>query len=390
VLGVSSWHAAGYRGKGIKVAVLDTGFFGYRKFLGGVLPAQVEVKSFRDDGNLEATASQHGILCGEVVHAVAPDAELMFANWEPERADQFLDAVRWARSRGARVISCSVITPTWSDHEGHGPIHAALREILGEPGRRGSGLFFACAGNTAQRHWSGPFRDDGRGWHTWEHDGAPVRDNHIRPWGSDHVCVELSYHRGCYEVVVADAKSGDTVGSDRGPTVPGDDPLPHSAVRFDPEAGRQYLVRVHRLQSRSGPFHLVVLGGGLEISSRRGSIPFPGDGAEVVTVGAIDRGGARCVYSSCGSDEDGGKPDLVAPVPFPSAWRGRPFAGTSAASPQGAGLAAVLWSRHPEWPPRRVRDSLRNDALHNTKPTASWETGAGCLHLPDMNPDPRR
>jgi subtilisin family serine protease len=389
VLGVKSWHAAGYRGKGIKVAVLDTGFSGYRKFLGRVLPAQVEAKSFRSDGNLEARASQHGILCGEVIHALAPDAELLFANWEPERPDQFLDAVRWARSCGARVISCSVITPTWSDYEGRGPVHAALREVLGEAGRRGSLLFFACAGNTAQRHWVGGFHDDGHGWHAWDNDGEPQRDNLIQPWGTEQVSVELSYQRGCYEVVVMDLVTGEVIGSGRGPIAPGDNPLPHAVVSFDPGTGRQYAVRVRRLASRSGPFHLVVLGGGLQVASRQSSIPFPGDGAEVVTVGAVDAAGARCAYSSCGVEEDGCKPDLVAPVPFPSAWRSRPFAGTSAASPQAAALAALVWSRHPEWAPRRVRDTLRDDALHTVRPAASWETGSGRLHLYEIAPKSR-
>src|SRR6516164_9416907 len=39
--GADRWHAAGYRGQGVKVAVLDVGFRGYRKLLGTVLPARV-------------------------------------------------------------------------------------------------------------------------------------------------------------------------------------------------------------------------------------------------------------------------------------------------------------------------------------------------------------
>ena len=37
-LGVSRWQAAAYRGQGIKVAVLDTGFRGYKDLLGKSLP----------------------------------------------------------------------------------------------------------------------------------------------------------------------------------------------------------------------------------------------------------------------------------------------------------------------------------------------------------------
>src|SRR2546423_48218 len=51
-LGVSTSHQAGFRGRGLKVAVLDTGFSGYRDQLGKSLPEKVTTKSFRVDRNL--------------------------------------------------------------------------------------------------------------------------------------------------------------------------------------------------------------------------------------------------------------------------------------------------------------------------------------------------
>src|ERR1700722_16505616 len=134
-MGVPAWHSKGWRGQGVKVAILDSGFRGYQTHLGEALPEHVTAQSFRIDGNLEAKDSQHGILCGEVVHAVAPEAELLFANWDPDQPNQFLDAVRWARRQGARVVTCSVIMPTWSDGEGGGDVHRALAEILGQGDR---------------------------------------------------------------------------------------------------------------------------------------------------------------------------------------------------------------------------------------------------------------
>src|SRR5205085_4028339 len=131
-LGVERWHKKNLRGDGIKIAIFDSGFRDYRSFLGKGLPRCVRTKSFRRDQNLEARDSQHGILCGEVLHALAPDAELIFANWEPQHPDQFLDAVRWAIAEGAHVITCSIIMPTWSDGEGGGPVHAELNRLLGD------------------------------------------------------------------------------------------------------------------------------------------------------------------------------------------------------------------------------------------------------------------
>ena len=109
------WQHTGYRGQGIKIAILDTGFRGYRDQLGKMLPARVQTRCFRDDDKFEAKNSQHGILCAEVLHALAPEAELLFANWEPDHPEQFLDAVGWARKQGARILSCSLIMPSWSD-----------------------------------------------------------------------------------------------------------------------------------------------------------------------------------------------------------------------------------------------------------------------------------
>src|SRR5687768_17587386 len=71
-LGAARWHADGYQGQGIKVAVLDSGFRGYRDHLGRGLPRTVLARSFRLDADLEARDSSHGVLCGEVIRALAP------------------------------------------------------------------------------------------------------------------------------------------------------------------------------------------------------------------------------------------------------------------------------------------------------------------------------
>jgi subtilisin family serine protease len=379
-LGISTWHAAGFRGQGVKVAILDTGFQGYRKALGTALPDHIRVKSFRRDGNLEARDSQHGILCGEVIHRLAPDAELLFVNWEPDDPMQFLQAVRWARAEGARVLSCSIIMPSWSDGEGGGATHETLRRLLIDGGPRGDALFFACAGNTALRHWGGIFHAGKDGYHEW----TPGHiDNTIRPLAKDRVSVELSALAGVgYEVVVRDAVTSREVGRAASQAC---DSSGCVAVRFDPVVGHQYTMKVRLTDAgkKQPPhFHLTVLGGRLQYAVRAGSVPFPGDGPETTAVGAVDRSGSRMTYSSCGPNSAAPKPDLVASVPFLSAWRSeQPFAGTSAAAPQGAALAALLLSRAPHWSAARVRETLIESAQRTGKGHSS-EKGFGILHLP--------
>lgn len=380
-LGIPAWHAQGRRGRGWKIAVLDSGFHGYQSHLGKALPKTVTIHSFRFDGNLEAKESQHGILCAEVIHALAPEAEILLANWEPENPRQFLAAVHWARQQGARILSCSLIMPTWSDYEGHGRIHEELTRLLGSSQGHGDALFFASAGNTAQRHWSGPFVDGGEGYHVWmREENGVCQDNSIRPWGHERVSVELCCPlASAYALQVFDKKTGNLVGQSATAESGG---TWNAVVGFQPEPGHEYRVRVRGLGQTQGTFHLVVLGGGLWHSSPAASIPFPGDGAEVVAVGAVDRTGQRLAYSSCGPKDGAMKPDLVATVPFPSSWRARPFAGTSAAAPQASAVAALLWSRHSDWNAGQLRAALHHAARSCPARSALWEIGHGLLRLP--------
>jgi Subtilase family len=377
-LGADRWHAAGYRGRGIKIAILDTGFRDYQAYLGRALPEHVTVRSFRSDGNLEAKDSQHGILCGEVVHALAPDAELLLANWEPDRSDQFLDAVRWARQQGARILCCSLIMPSWSDGEGGGRVHKELARLLGSGGDSGDMLCFASAGNTAQRHWSGLFHDAGHGFHDWQ---ANHETNELTPWGEERISVELCWQdKADYDLCVYDSTTGDEVARSSGN---GGSDRCSAVARFIPQARRPYAVRVRLARGRpAGPFHLVALGASLQYANARGSIPFPADGPHVIAVGAVTADGQRLLYSSCGPNSAQPKPDLVAPVPFASLWRARPFSGTSASAPQAAALAALWWSRHPEWTAAQVRTALSSSARDLGPPGHDYETGYGLIRLP--------
>jgi len=377
-LGADRWHAAGYRGQGVKVAILDTGFRGYRNYLGIALPTRVTVHSFRDDNDLEAKDSQHGILCGEVIHALAPDAELLLANWDWNCPDQFLQAVRWARQQGARVISCSCVMPSWSDGDGNGAIHRELASLLGPGTSPEDVLCFASAGNTSDRHWGGDFKDGGDGFHQWR---PGQKDNALRPWSEDPVIVELYAHPGsAYALYVYDDLTGKEVEHARTTGPMGD--RSSAAVRFPPHAERTYRVRVRLLHGPGGAFHLTSTYASLECTIARNNVCFPADGATVVAMGAVNDQGQRQPYSACGPNSSRPKPDFVATVPVPTQVRARPFGGTSAAAPQGAALAALCMSRHPAWTPDQVRAALRASAFDLGPPGHDFETGYGQLRLP--------
>ncbi len=383
-LGASSWHQKGWRGQGVKVAILDSGFRGYRSALGKYLPARVTAKSFRQDGDLEARDSQHGVLCAEVIHTLAPDAEILLADWEPDVPESFVRALRWAKSEGAHVASCSVVMPSWSDGAGGGPTHAAIREIVGTGSRVGDMILTAAAGNLAQRHWTGPVTPGRDGLHQW----SPGKHlNAILPRGDERVAVELygTVASAC-RLQVFETDTGRVVQeSDLRREIVNGRPWGQTAVRFEPDARRKYAVAVRLLDgsaSKDDNLHVVVLGGFLEKSTQAGSIPFPGDGDYAITLGCVDEQRQRLAYSSCGPNSARPKPDFVAQVPFPSRLRAQPFTGTSAAAPQAAGLAAIVLSSDPSLTPDRVRELLRGAAVDLLQPGHDGETGYGLLRLP--------
>ncbi len=374
-LDVPRWHSQEFRGQNVKIAVLDSGFRDYRSFLGHGLPKSVKARSFRKDRDLEARDSQHGILCAEVIHALAPDAEIMLVNWEPDSPQAFLDAVRWVKSEGAKILSCSLIMPSWSDGEGGGDVHRSLNPLLDGM------LFFASAGNTAQRHWCGLYAPDDRGWHRWR-DGAT--DNTLTPWGKERVAVEFyGPTESAFEVSVWNRVTGSLLGRSI-LQVDATRKAGRAVVRFEPDAGATYQIKVRCLETPRGiaAFHLVVLGGSLEHTRLQGSIPFPGDGAMVQAVGAVDAENRRVYYSSCGPNSRLPKPDFVATVPFPSLCREKPFAGTSAAAPQAAGLAALLWSSRPSASAGQITRALQDAALDLGPAGHDPETGYGLIRLP--------
>jgi hypothetical protein len=377
LLGADRWQEVGYRGQNIKIAILDWGFRGYRDHLGGILPQKVIVHSYRDDGDLEARDSQHGILCAEVVHALAPDAEILLANWDQDQPERFLDAVRWALQQGARILTCSLIMPTWSDGEGGGLTHQKLARLLQSSDGRDELLCFASAGNTAQRHWTGGYRAGRDRWHEWQ---PGQTDNALTLWQTEQVSIEACWRpRADYAVAVVDQATGQEIEYLLSKKRTQDCAI----ARFRPVAGHTYAVRLRLLEGQPGSFHLVALGASLQYSTAGGSIPFPADGTSVIAVGAVSADGRRLYYSSCGAGPRP-KPELVAPVPFASLWRAQPFSGTSAAAPQAAALAALLWSRHPDWTAAHIRQALFASAHDVGTPGPDSETGYGMIALPDL------
>jgi subtilisin family serine protease len=117
----------GFRGNGLRIAMLDTGFeTGNAAFATATVIAQQDFV-FNDgvvsnEPNDAPGASQHGTATWSLLAAnvpgsligIAPDAQYLLAKTEDVRSettaeeDNFVAALEWANSRGARVVSASL------------------------------------------------------------------------------------------------------------------------------------------------------------------------------------------------------------------------------------------------------------------------------------------
>lgn len=152
VIGASAWHQAGYRGAGVKVAVLDVGFQGYQSLMGTDLPVipAAHIRSF--SGDITGGGDGHGTAVAEIVHDVAPNAELYLANASNEV--ELENAVLWLIEQRVNVINASWGFPCGGALDGTGRTHSLVQRAA-EAGI----LWVNAAGNFARYHWSGTFND---------------------------------------------------------------------------------------------------------------------------------------------------------------------------------------------------------------------------------------
>ena len=92
-------------------------------------------------------------------------------------------------------------------------MHERLAGLLGPGSSRDDMLCFASAGNTAQRHWYGPFHAGSDGCHEWE---AGHPDNVLTPWENEQISVEMCWQPGAdYDLTVHDDFTGQELGCSR-------------------------------------------------------------------------------------------------------------------------------------------------------------------------------
>ena len=112
---VDRWHRMGYRGQGIKVGIIDSGFEGFGQRQGSELPRSVMARCYPPSDSTAPVSSSladcevngsHGTAVAETIIDVAPEVELYIAN--ANTSTNLVDAVDWMVENGVQVINRSL------------------------------------------------------------------------------------------------------------------------------------------------------------------------------------------------------------------------------------------------------------------------------------------
>lgn len=341
----------------VRVCILDAGFDGYQGLLGSDLPASVTTRSFRADGDIFA-GQKHGAGCAEIVHDMAPGAELYLVNFQT--FTELQNAVQWIVGEKCDVISYSMGSYIAGRGDGTGP-YTELAKYVHDAGL----IWVTSAGNAADDHWQGNFNDvDSDNWHnfsggdeilTFTVPAYAVISAYLKwdDWGAwngysyggsnQDYDLYLYYYNGSSWVYV-DHSSNDQTGTQ----------WPSEGIAgWYSNSEMNWGIAIYKssaTQNLKMDLYIPTHKGDLEYNVPAGSLTAPSDIPHIISVGAVhwsDFG--YHYYSSRGPTMDGRiKPDLCAPSGVSCVSYGSySFFGTSAACPHAAGAIALMKMKTP-------------------------------------------
>lgn len=402
-------HANGHTGEGVRVGVLDCGgFSGYQGLLGTELPASVTL--WLGGSGDPVGDNVHGAACAEIVHDMAPDAELFFAHDDTE-ADYYA-AIDWFIAQDVDVISYSCGWLGEFPFDGSGLPHNTINAKVEQA--RAAGIFWVTsAGNSADNdNYQGTYEQiPGYPWHSFEGDWS----NGIFSWSGYGYAVHLTWDDWpedpttsgstqdySLELWYWDGAMWEVVASSNNPQNGGVGQTPYEYIEFTPQVDEWYYLVVNKVNTTRDCFLNLKKspnGGMIHFDADR-SLTVPGDSPDAFTVGAVHWNGHGLEPFSSqgptlgpGGTPEGGmlKPDVVAAdavdtvtyglsdgIPWPNGYG---FFGTSAACPHVAGAAALLLDALPNLSADQLAANLTGSADDLAPAGLDTMTGYGQLHI---------
>jgi Subtilase family len=366
----------------IRVGVLDGGFQGHERLLGGELPASVTTRSFHPMG-IGGGGVVHGTACAEIVHDMAPDAQLYLTNFGS--LAEHGQAVDWLVSQQVDVISYSIGWYNSGPGDGRGMVNDQVRRATS------AGIeWVGSAGNEAQTHWEAAFSDtNGNGWHNYT---SADEGNSVSLRAGDLFIVFLNWDDWFqssqdYDLYIFDQSNRLMAFSES--FQDGSQPPTEAAGFIAPTSGNYYVAIRRYSASRNVKLEAFFVGsaqGRAQYVVPAGSLAIPADTDGAIAVGATYwRDDAGEPFSSQGPTSDGRtKPDLSAPDGVDTATYsalGRPFYGTSASAPHVAGAIALLKARFGIYSMDQVVEILYGRAIDRGPAGKDNQYGEGRLDL---------
>jgi subtilisin family serine protease len=155
--GAHKWHAAGWKGAGVKVAVIDSFQYYKQAQAGGELPANIKLFNQLHEGN------PHGTAVAEIIYDMAPGVQFTFASGGTPTYLAWL--IEELAKQGHHIISSSVGYQGLEAGDGTGPMNDAIMKAY----YNYRTLYVQAAGNEAKHHWDGRFKDTNNdGWHEFK------------------------------------------------------------------------------------------------------------------------------------------------------------------------------------------------------------------------------
>lgn len=375
-------HRAQYHGSGIKVAIIDGGFIGLNAAqAAGEVPSGIAV-DFTGIGM--ETATDHGTAVAEVVHEMAPAAQLYFL--KISTSVQLGNAKDYCIANGINIINHSMgwVNSEWGDGSG------TICGIANDAYAHGI-LWVNSAGNSAQRHWQGMF-SDGNANRRHNFSGA-IEMNLIGyvsagtplavylcwndPWSGSANDYDLHLVRSNNGAWSSVASSEGWQSGTQSPT---------EYISGTVGISDHYAVIISNYSAVLKEMQLFSFYQNFGYSNSTKSLMAPSDASGALAVGAVSfarwTSGPTAIYSSQGPSQDGRrKPDIVG-VDSNANWTYGNFTGTSSASPCVAGAAAVIWGAYLGYYNNALTwNHLTNDAVDMGAPGIDDEYGYGRLSI---------
>ena len=401
VIGALAWHEAGYKGQGVKVGIIETGFEGYSSLIGKELPTPAGIRCYTGSGVFSGDIKDcengdvHGTATTETVIDVAPEVALYIAR--PRGGRALRDTVDWMAEEGVSVVTL------YGFGRFEGPGDGTSLNPLSALGSMDYGVnrgivFLVPAANNARNTWfrRAPFSDadgdtfidfagtdDGNGISLEKGERVFIQLRWDDTWPGASRDLDFRIRDPVTRQYVA--HSGDEQSGRAGD-------VPYETILFTAPRDGVYDVAISQ-QSGSVPdwIQLVAWNKGIEHYTESGSIQNPAESANpgVLAVGAAHWDDVQTIawYSGRGPTPDGRvKPDIVGASCGESATFPR-YCGTSGSTPHVVGMAALVKQRFPDYGPEQIAGYLKDHAEQRESPDPNNTWGHGFAVLPPPNAD---